>query len=67
MSSARDGPRDVEENKSEQAFLLNDTVHSFSWQQLVVTVKDRETKQAKDLICDVNGSVEKGRLFLSFL
>ncbi|GAM39870.1 hypothetical protein TCE0_034f11765 [Talaromyces pinophilus] len=62
MASERDGPRDIEGNKSEQAFLLNDNVHSFSWEQLIVTVKDRETKKAKDLICDVNGSVGKGEL-----
>lgn len=65
MSSERDGPRDIEGNKSEQAFLLNDNVHSFSWEQLIVTVKDRETKKAKDLICDVNGSVGKGTLYFS--
>ncbi|RAO65046.1 uncharacterized protein BHQ10_001058 [Talaromyces amestolkiae] len=62
MNSERDGPSDIEGHKTEQAFLLNDTVPSFSWQQLIVTVKDRETKKAKDLICDVNGSVEKGEL-----
>lgn len=63
MSPERDGLRDIEGNKSEQAFLLNDNVHSFSWQQLNVTVKDRETKKAKDLIRDINGSVCKGKLY----
>ncbi|EEA26863.1 ABC transporter, putative [Talaromyces marneffei ATCC 18224] len=62
MSSERDGPGDVEGNKTEQAFLLNDIVPNFSWQKLVFTVKDRQTKESKDLICDVNGSVEKGEL-----
>lgn len=60
MDSER--PPDIEGNKTEQIFLLNDTVHSFSWQQLTVTVKDRETRKAKDLICDVNGSLNKGTL-----
>lgn len=62
MNSGRDDPSEIEENKTEQAFLLNDTVPSFSWHKLIVTVKDRETKTAKDLICDVNGSIEKGKL-----
>lgn len=66
MSSERDGPGDVEGNKTEQAFLLNDIVPNFSWQKLVFTVKDRQTKESKDLICDVNGSVEKGTLLLRF-
>ncbi|OKL62717.1 hypothetical protein UA08_01367 [Talaromyces atroroseus] len=53
---------DIEGNKNEQGFLLNETVHKFSWQQLNVTVKDRQTKKAKDLLCDVDGNVEQGEL-----
>lgn len=56
---------DIEGNKSEQAFFLNDTISSFSWQQLTVTVKDRHTKQPKDLISNINGSVEQGLSELS--
>ncbi|EED19262.1 ABC transporter, putative [Talaromyces stipitatus ATCC 10500] len=62
MSDNIDSTIDIEGNKTEQGFLLNDTVHSFSWKDLFVTVKDRQTKQMKDLICDVNGSVGKGEL-----
>ena len=34
-------------------FLVNQTVHDFSWRGLTVTVKDRETKQSRDLINDI--------------
>lgn len=51
---------DLERNETEQGFLMNETVHSFAWKQMIVTVKDRQTKQMKDLICDINGFVEQG-------
>jgi hypothetical protein len=51
---------DLEQNSSEEAFLLNNTVHCFAWRQLIVTVKDRQTRKAKDLICDINGRAEQG-------
>jgi hypothetical protein len=60
MDSEVAEPIDVEGNKSEQGFLLNETVHRFSWQKLTVAVKDRQTKLTKDLICNVNGDVEQG-------
>lgn len=60
MTSHSAYPADVESNKTEEAFLKNETVHSFSWKQLNVAVKDRQTKQMKDLLCDVNGHVEQG-------
>jgi hypothetical protein len=41
-------------------FLVNQTVHDFSWQGLTVTVKDRETKQSRDLINDISGDVQQG-------
>lgn len=41
-------------------FLVNQTVHDFSWQGLTVTVKDRETKQSRDLIDDISGDVQQG-------
>ncbi|KAL1988582.1 hypothetical protein VTN96DRAFT_8977 [Rasamsonia emersonii] len=48
--------------EAQQAFLKNDTVHSFSWKELIVTVKDGQTKKMRDLICDINGHVERGEL-----
>ncbi|KAJ6049236.1 uncharacterized protein N7446_007435 [Penicillium canescens] len=43
-------------------FLVNQTVHDFSWRGLTVTVKDRETKQSRDLINDIAGDVQQGEL-----
>ncbi|CAG8222530.1 unnamed protein product [Penicillium nalgiovense] len=43
-------------------FLMNETVRNFSWQGLTVTVKDRETKKARDLINDISGDVQHGEL-----
>jgi hypothetical protein len=41
-------------------FLVNQTVHDFSWRGLTVTVKDRETKSPRDLIKDISGDVQQG-------
>lgn len=61
MDANSDTPSvDLERNQSEQGFLLNNTVHSLAWRQLIVTVKDRQTKKPKDLICGIDGSVEQG-------
>lgn len=50
---------DLERNDSGD-FLKNHTVRDFSWTGLTVTVKDRETKKARDLICDISGDVQQG-------
>ena len=60
MNSA--GTMDLERNDSRQ-FLMNQTVHSFSWSGLTVTVKDRQTKKARDLINDITGDVQQGVSF----
>ncbi|KAJ5083916.1 hypothetical protein NUU61_008495 [Penicillium alfredii] len=52
---------DLERNDSGD-FLKNHTVRDFSWTGLTVTVKDRETKKARDLICDISGDVQQGEL-----
>lgn len=59
LSSLSSG--DLERNEKNQ-FLMNHTVQDFSWSGLTVTVKDRQTKQDRDLICDVNGSIQQGKL-----
>ncbi|KAJ5346345.1 hypothetical protein N7541_008827 [Penicillium brevicompactum] len=43
-------------------FLLNQTVQSFSWQDLTVTVRDRETKKSRDLINAISGDAQHGEL-----
>ncbi|KAJ5773823.1 hypothetical protein N7457_008719 [Penicillium paradoxum] len=52
---------DLERNGGEN-FLMNETVRNFSWHGLTVTVKDRETKKARDLINDISGDVQRGEL-----
>ncbi|CAG7975333.1 unnamed protein product [Penicillium nalgiovense] len=48
---------DLERNDAR--FLMNQSVKDFSWSGLTVTVKDRETKQARDLICDISVNVKQ--------
>lgn len=51
---------DVEKAGAEYAPLTNQSVQSFSWENVSVTVKDRHTKQPLDLLSNVNGIVEAG-------
>ncbi|KAJ6090362.1 hypothetical protein N7486_009177 [Penicillium sp. IBT 16267x] len=43
-------------------FLMNASVSRFSWSGLMVTVKDRQTKEPRDLIHDISGDVRQGEL-----
>lgn len=54
---------DLERN--ENRFLMNNTVHDFSWKDLTVTVKDRRTKQPRNLIDASSGTVQQGIYYLS--
>jgi ABC-type multidrug transport system ATPase subunit len=53
---------DVERQDADTSYLANDTVTNLTWSNVTVTVKDRETKQPKALLQDVNGSVEAGEM-----
>ncbi|EDN07941.1 conserved hypothetical protein [Histoplasma mississippiense (nom. inval.)] len=54
---------DLEAASSEQhAFLMNETVHSFSWKGVSVTVKDRETKKPKAILENSNGHANPGEV-----
>lgn len=53
--------RDLESNNAANVFLKNSTVRNFSWKDLIVTVKDRETKQMRDLLNNVSGYASQGR------
>ncbi|KAK1999922.1 ABC transporter [Colletotrichum falcatum] len=44
------------------AHLLNTTVQNISWNGIQVTVKDRETKQPKNIVHQVDGLVEAGEI-----
>jgi hypothetical protein len=51
---------DVEQSAAAKDHFRNTTVHNISWEGITVTVKDRETKQPKTLVHNVNGMVEAG-------
>ncbi len=51
---------DVENGAVAEAHLRNTTVRNFSWKNVSVTVKDRETKQPKIIVDEVEGIVEAG-------
>ncbi|GAM89868.1 hypothetical protein ANO11243_079080 [Dothideomycetidae sp. 11243] len=44
------------------AQLTNTNVYSFGWKGVTVTVKDRQTQQPKNLLCDINGMAKAGQL-----
>ncbi|KAJ6017188.1 hypothetical protein N7451_000567 [Penicillium sp. IBT 35674x] len=52
---------DLERNEARH-FLMNGSVSHFSWSGLNVTVKDRQTKEPRDLIHDISGDVRQGEL-----
>lgn len=54
---------DLERNDGSQ-FLMNHSVHDFAWSGLTVTVKDRQTKKARDLINDITADVQQGAYLL---
>jgi hypothetical protein len=52
---------DVEKGTgADHAHLTNTAIRSFSWDDVTVTVKDRESKQPKDILSGVNGMVKAG-------
>jgi hypothetical protein len=67
-ASAFDGSLDNEtstptldvEWDGDSRFLMNHSVKNVSWSGLTVTVKDRQTKEARDLIHDISGDVQQG-------
>ena len=52
------GILDAENNAGDYADLTNTAVRSFGWTGVTVTVTDRQTKQPKDILSDVNGIVK---------
>jgi hypothetical protein len=55
-------PPDLEHGTAADKLLLNTTVDTLAWNGVTVTVKDRETKQAKNIVDNVSGLVEAGTL-----
>lgn len=52
---------DVERKTVQDTSLKNDTVRTFAWQGVTVTVKDRGTKQPKAILSNIDGYVEAGK------
>lgn len=53
---------DIEQKALDDAHLMNTTVKSFTWDSVDVSVKDKMTKQQKNILDNVSGKVEAGRL-----
>ncbi|OAA34674.1 ABC transporter [Beauveria brongniartii RCEF 3172] len=51
---------DVEQGLPAEELLANNTVHSVSWRDVTVTVRERKTRQPKVLLHRVEGSVQAG-------
>lgn len=52
---------DIEKSTGDdQHFFSNNSVESFSWSNVSVTVKDRHTKQPLNILSNVNGIVKAG-------
>lgn len=50
------------EKGADYAQLVNDSVQSFSWENVTVTVKDRATKESLEILSGVSGSTQAGEL-----
>lgn len=48
--------------QGDYAQLTNTNIRSFGWKGVTVQVKDRQTKEPKNLLTDVNGFVRAGEL-----
>ncbi|KAI9763697.1 MAG: hypothetical protein M1840_009170 [Geoglossum simile] len=53
---------DPEQNWKHDSQLDNHSVHSFTWKNVSVTVKDRKTKDLKKILSKVDGCVKAGEL-----
>ncbi|KAI9667870.1 MAG: hypothetical protein M1821_000689 [Bathelium mastoideum] len=54
--------KDAESAFDGESYLTNDSVQSFSWEDVSVIVKDRQSKLPKQLLQSVNGIVRAGEL-----
>ncbi|KAI4842430.1 putative ABC transporter, partial [Aureobasidium sp. EXF-8846] len=52
---------DMESQSNHEFHMPKDLIQSLSWSNISLTIEDRSTKQPKDLVADVCGSVEAGR------
>ncbi|OOF99538.1 hypothetical protein ASPCADRAFT_203315 [Aspergillus carbonarius ITEM 5010] len=62
FSPKLEGPDPDLERNEDQRFFRNNMVHGFSWHDLTVSVKDRHTKQPRNLIDGISGAIQQGEL-----
>jgi hypothetical protein len=53
---------DIESRAHDTSYLNNSIVKNLAWNNVNVTVKDRQTKKPKKLLSDINGYVEAGEI-----
>ena len=53
-------PDTLDLERNDHQFLMNNTVQSFTWDNLTVTVKDRRTKEPRNLIEGCSGTAHHG-------
>ena len=61
ISSQSSSVPDLEANDY-HAFLMNNTVQTFAWKDVAVTVKDRETGKPKKILSSTSGHVSQGKI-----
>lgn len=64
MDGSKHFSMDVEQQPVAEKHLLNTTVKNITWRGVTVTVKDRETKEPKAIVDNVEGVVEAGMFSL---
>jgi hypothetical protein len=52
---------DIEQKVITDGHLMNDTVKTFSWNGITVTVKDNKTGEPKAILDDVHGIAQAGQ------
>ncbi|KAJ4299081.1 hypothetical protein N0V90_004325 [Kalmusia sp. IMI 367209] len=63
MAASNDSSTDVEKDaNTDYAYFNNETVKSFSWNDVSVTVKDRHTKEPLNIVSGVHGVVRAGEM-----
>ncbi|CAJ2510241.1 Uu.00g061410.m01.CDS01 [Anthostomella pinea] len=53
---------DIEQDAGGDMHLLNRTVYNLTWRGVTVTVKDRKTKQLRNIVDNMEGMVEAGEI-----
>jgi len=52
---------DPEQNTATDALLANTIVSSFSWKDIYVTVRDKQSNKDKHILSNANGKIKAGK------